>query len=116
MNFNQTLVRIVAAGIVASGGSTAVSAGEGTQPTKQMSTAGSPEADSRLSDLVRVTLLTDPVLANERIAVTAKEGLVTLSGVVDQDAKRSRALELASHVPGVREVRSDLELRGNKGG
>lgn len=116
MNFNQTLVRIVAAGIVASGSSTVLFASEDTQPTKQMSTVGGAEADARLTDLVRFTLLKDPVLANERIVVTAKEGLVTLSGIVDQDAKRNRALEIASHVPGVREVRSDLELRASKGG
>jgi osmotically-inducible protein OsmY len=38
-----------------------------------------------------------------------------LSGVLDHDAKRSRALEIVSYVPGVREVRSDMELSSGKG-
>jgi osmotically-inducible protein OsmY len=113
MNFNQTLVRLVAAGLV-SASSMAVLAG-GTPVEKKMATVSRAQADSRLADLVLVTLLTDPVLTNERIEVIAKEGRVTLSGVLDHDAKRSRALEIVSYVPGVREVRSDMELSSGKG-
>lgn len=113
MNFNQTLVRLVTAGLVGSS-SMAVVAGGNAQPEKAVPTV-SAQADSRLADLVRVTLLTDPVLTSERIEVAAKEGRVTLAGVLDHDAKRNRALEIVSYVPGVREVRSDMALRGSKG-
>lgn len=112
MNFNQTLVRLVAAGLV-SASSMAVLAG-GT-PAEKMTTVSRVQADSRLADLVRVTLLTDPVLSSEHIEVVAKEGRVTLFGVLDHDAKRNRALEIVSYVPGVREVRSDMELSSGKG-
>lgn len=113
MNFNQTLVRLVAAGLV-SASSMAVLAG-GTPAEKKMTTVSRVQADSRLADLVRVTLLTDPVLSSEHIEVVAKEGRVTLFGVLDHDAKRNRALEIVSYVPGVREVRSDMELSSGKG-
>jgi len=39
-------------------------------------------------------------------------GIVTLTGVVDEQAQRDRALSLASRSPGVVAVKSNINVRG----
>jgi osmotically-inducible protein OsmY len=42
-------------------------------------------------------------------------GVVTLTGVVDEQAQRERALKLASQSPGVLEVKSHINVRSQWG-
>jgi osmotically-inducible protein OsmY len=46
------------------------------------------------------------------IAVDAKDGVVTLKGLVDSSATRERAARAAKNVRGVSQVRDELRVRG----
>jgi osmotically-inducible protein OsmY len=67
--------------------------------------------DKRLRDAVIRELKWDPRVDASHIAVTAKNGAVTLSGHVSSYAERAAALEAAERVHGVRAVANELEIR-----
>ncbi|HEY6563499.1 MAG TPA: BON domain-containing protein, partial [Pirellulaceae bacterium] len=56
------------------------------------------------------TAKSEGVLRDFRIGVNVENGVVWLSGRVTDDRQRSRALDLARRVPGVRVVVNDLEI------
>ena len=69
------------------------------------------EVDARDQAIARaldVKLKEDPQLQDAVIDTRVDAGLVTLSGQVRNAAARSRAVELARAVPGVRSVRNEL--------
>lgn len=66
--------------------------------------------DMTLSTQVKIELLQDPTLAAARLDVSALNGVVTLSGTVPTRADADRAVALARHVRGVRDVNSQLKL------
>jgi len=69
------------------------------------------EGDSRAEAQIRRRLHTDPDLKHDRIDVRVKNRLATLRGVVDSQAERAKADELA-HVEGIDSVKN--ELRGGR--
>lgn len=66
--------------------------------------------DEALHDKVETLLRTDVGLAGSKFHVQAKTGVVTLGGTVPDEHSLRRALDLASSVRGVREVRNALEI------
>lgn len=66
--------------------------------------------DAALGDRVETLLRSDVGLTGSRIRVSAKAAVVTVAGVVPDEYSLRRALDLASGVRGVREVRNGLEL------
>lgn len=66
--------------------------------------------DSALGDRVEILLRTDVGLAGSNFRVQTKTGIVTLGGTVPDENSLHRALELASSVRGVREVRNAMEI------
>lgn len=64
-----------------------------------------------ISEILRQVLATDL----RRIDVGVAEGRVTISGSVDHEAERDIVTKLIRHIPGVLELRSDLEISGEQG-
>jgi len=71
-------------------------------------------SDAALTDKVETLLRTDFGLAGSQFRVASQGGVVTLSGSVPDEHSLRRALDLASEVRGVREVRNALEIDAPK--
>ena len=66
--------------------------------------------DAQLGASVKTALVNDPQVGTIPIEVRATGGVVRLTGRVDSDAQRQRAISLAKTVPGVTEVVPDLHI------
>lgn len=71
--------------------------------------------DAIIADRVRDALRNDPALASYSINVTAREGMVTLTGAVASQADISRATRIAETVGGVRAVDNLMTVGGVPG-
>jgi hypothetical protein len=70
-----------------------------------------PKADDfTISTKVKIELLSDRDLGAMRLDASTLNGVVTLSGTVRSQADVDRAVAAAKHVPGVREVKSELKI------
>jgi osmotically-inducible protein OsmY len=67
------------------------------------------EDDERIEGAVRAALASHPALGDERITVVVTDGVVELSGYVDNRREQTVADALASRVEGVRAVDNLLE-------
>src|SRR5690606_35052432 len=67
--------------------------------------------DGIVTAKVKAALIEDPVTKAHRIDVETFKGIVQLSGFVEDDNTRTRALRLARDVAGVRRVKDALEVR-----
>lgn len=70
--------------------------------------------DQALNDKVETLLRTDVGLAGSQFRVQGKGGVVTVGGSVPDEHSLRRALDLASSVRGVREVRNAMEIDAPK--
>jgi hyperosmotically inducible protein len=73
-------------------------------------TVGETIDDATITTRVKTALLNDPQVGGLRIDVDTTKGVVTMSGVVKSRQEEQRALQLARGVPGVRDVRSTLQV------
>lgn len=69
------------------------------------------DADSKLQHDVLAELEWDPSVDASQIGVTAKDGVVTLTGVVSSFADKMAAERAAKRVYGVRAVANDIEVK-----
>ncbi|HTR24901.1 MAG TPA: BON domain-containing protein [Terriglobales bacterium] len=67
-------------------------------------------SNDQLSEQIRAKFKQDSGLQDNTIAVEISNGVVTLSGRVDNDAERAAASRYASATPGVREVVNNLQV------
>ena len=67
--------------------------------------------DSVITGKVKSALVADPTTKAYQIDVDTYKGTVQLSGFVDSSAARSRAVEVAKTVDGVRDVKNSLQIR-----
>jgi osmotically-inducible protein OsmY len=67
--------------------------------------------DATLTTEVKTKLLADNPTAASAINVETKDGVVTLSGMVDSEASRSRAEQAAKSVLGVQSVANNLTVK-----
>lgn len=67
-------------------------------------------ADATLHDKVETLLRTDVGLIGSQFRVQTKSGVITLGGKVPDEHSLRRALDLASSVRGVKEVRNAMEI------
>ena len=81
-------------------------------PTQQ--STGQAIDDGVVTAKVKAKLIEDPVTKAHQINVETFKGTVQLSGFVESDQARSRALQLARGTEGVKSVKDALEIR--KGG
>ena len=68
--------------------------------------------DSKLTIMVRAAIADDRQLQSQHIKVDTEDAAVTLTGIVDSQALRERAVELAGSVDGVTQVQDRLRVRG----
>ena len=66
--------------------------------------------DSTLTTKVKSALMEDPDVSALRVDVDVLEGVVILTGVIENKKAARRAVEVAQAVPGVSEVKSNLQI------
>ena len=101
--------RSTAATLLAALMASAVVTGCSSTPTQQ--SAGEAVDDGVVTAKVRAALVADPVTKAHQINVETFKGTVQLSGFVESDEARSRALQLARDVEGVKKVKDAMEVR-----
>lgn len=67
--------------------------------------------DGALTTRVKAALLIEPALKSLDVSVESNRGEVLLSGFVNDEAQRARALKAAALVPGVKSVKDGMALR-----
>ena len=60
---------------------------------------------------VKAAIFNEPSLKSSEISVETFKGTVQLSGFVESDEARTRALQLARDVDGVKKVKDAMEVR-----
>lgn len=73
--------------------------------------AGVAVDDTFITTSVKSAVLAEPGLASLQIQVDTKDGIVTLSGTVDNAALKSRAAQIAQNTDGVRSVVDNLAIK-----
>lgn len=84
-------------------------AGCSSTPTQQ--STGEAIDDGVVTARVKAKLVEDPVTKAHQINVDTFKGTVQLSGFVESEQARSRALQLARDVDGVKQVKDALQVR-----
>lgn len=80
-------------------------------PSPQALMATTADADANLTTQVKTALLADPEMQALTINVDTREGIVQLSGFVDNREQTDKAATIAAAVEGVRSVDNKLDLR-----
>jgi hyperosmotically inducible protein len=75
-------------------------------------TVGDTIDDATITTRVKTALLNDPDIGALRIDVSTSLGVVTLDGTVKTEAEKGRAADLARTVPGVKDVKVNLQVGG----
>jgi osmotically-inducible protein OsmY len=78
--------------------------------------ADKPITDDTLYNQVRIKLADDPVVKGGGLEVDVKQGVVTLSGTVELEVQREKAVKVAKKVKGVKEVINHIELKNKSAG
>jgi hyperosmotically inducible protein len=78
-------------------------------PTQQ--SAGEAIDDGVVTAKVKAALIEDPLTKAHQIDVETFKGTVQLSGFVEDDKARTRALQLTREIDGVRRVKDAMEVR-----
>jgi osmotically-inducible protein OsmY len=71
---------------------------------------GTDALDAALNDKVETLLRSDVGLAGSQLRIQGRSGTLTIGGTVPDEHSLRRALDLASSVRGVREIRNAMEL------
>jgi hyperosmotically inducible protein len=80
--------------------------------TRTQKTAGEQFDDSVLTVKVKAALVDNPVTKARNVDVEVFRGIVQLNGFVDSAAERAQATVAARSVPGVKDVRNNLQVGG----
>jgi osmotically-inducible protein OsmY len=72
--------------------------------------------DDTISDAVRVKLAGDQLVGVQPLQVTVKQGVVTLTGSVEQKSLKARAEKVARKVKGVKQVVNNIEIKTRTSG
>ncbi len=67
--------------------------------------------DASITTAVKARLAREKASTLTKVDVDTRQGVVRLSGTVDNDRMRQRASELTRQVAGVRAVRNDLKVQ-----
>ena len=79
--------------------------------TPSQQSTGEAIDDGVVTASVKAKLIEDPVTKAHQINVDTFKGTVQLSGFVETDEARTRALQLARDVDGVKKVKDAMEVR-----
>jgi len=72
--------------------------------------------DDAIVDFVRLKLASDPDVKGGALQVDCKQGIVTLGGTLDTQAKKDRATRLAKKVKGVKQVVNNITVKERTAG
>jgi hyperosmotically inducible protein len=72
--------------------------------------ASKPVTDDYLVDSIRSKLAADQVVKGGAINVDVKNGVVTLTGTVEEDKQKSKAEKIAKKVTGVKSVTNEIKI------
>jgi hyperosmotically inducible protein len=70
-----------------------------------------PITDDSITDQVMIKLASDPIVKGGALKVDVKQGVVTLSGSVEQNQQKEKAEKIAKKVKGVKQVVNNLEIK-----
>ena len=73
-----------------------------------------PPADGVINDNVMIKLASDQVVKGGALKIDVKDGVVTISGTVENDRQKERASKLAKQVKGVKKVINNINLKDTK--
>jgi hyperosmotically inducible periplasmic protein len=77
----------------------------------QERSAGAVIDDSTITTRLKAALIANPDTKASQINVTTREGIVQLSGFVDDAKEKAAAESAARDIAGVRDVRNELEIK-----
>ncbi len=72
------------------------------------------ETDDRIESSANQSYVFKTYLAGDAIKTQSKDGIVTLSGTVNQESHKALAQETVTNLPGVNKVDNRLELKGER--
>lgn len=110
---HKFIATVVAATLFSGIGLTAFAIDHPNRPTSS-TLPRSELSDAVLNDRIETLLRTDVGLTGSRFRIQTQAGVVRLGGGVPDEHALHRALELASSIKGVREVRNELEIESPK--
>src|SRR5205085_3212767 len=70
------------------------------------------ETDERIESSAKESYVYKTYLKNDAINTEAKDGVVTLTGTVQEESHKSLAKETVASLPGVKSVDNQLQLKG----
>ena len=73
--------------------------------------ADKPVSDDLIIDQVRIRLSGDAEVKGGALVVDSKQGVVTLTGVVETSRQKDKATKLAKKIRGVKQVINNLEIK-----
>ncbi len=83
----------------------------GCSSTPSQQSTGEAIDDGVVTARIKAKLIEDPVTKAHQINVDTFKGTVQLSGFVETEQARSRALQIAREVNGVKQVKDALQIR-----
>ena len=78
--------------------------------------ADKPLNDAAVRDQVMIKLSADPEIRGGEIIVDVKDGVATLSGIVDEKKRRDKSTKIAKKVRGVKSVVNNIVVKEKSGG
>ena len=73
--------------------------------------ADKPLSDDAINDQVRIKLATDVDVKGGALGVSVLNGVVTLTGKVEQEKQKTKAAKIAKKVHGVKEVINNITIQ-----
>jgi hyperosmotically inducible protein len=75
--------------------------------------ADKPVSDDSIYDKVRISLASDIDVKGGNLKVDVKDGVVTLSGALENQSQKDKATHIAKKVKGVKKVVNNIEIKGH---
>jgi len=82
-----------------------------TTTNRTTNETAAPVDDAAITTKVKTAVLAEPGLKSLQINVDTKDAVVTLSGTVDSPELKSRAVQIAQGVQGVKSVNDNLSVK-----
>ena len=73
--------------------------------------AHKPVSDDNIYDNVRIKLASDIDVKGGNLNVDVKQGVVTLSGIVENELQKDKAARLTKKIKGVKKVVNNIEVK-----
>jgi hyperosmotically inducible periplasmic protein len=115
MKNRQSIASLIAAAALAMASAGAVNAQNSPPadaPNAAMPAPGAAADDATITKSVKAALAEDKELQALKLNVSTAQGVVKISGMVPSADVSKRATQIAATVPGVKDVKSDLKVKG----